>query len=143
MSDTSSLATNILASLLFFVVFFCITRMDLYLIINYLINNSNHSKRRKGQSFLDWLLYRRYKDIIPKKYLIFYFGNFVAFVSIVIAMIIIRILGDGGFQLRILVISYYVAGVVPILIFGYSCMDIKNRDLDVGKIITRKKRNKK
>ena len=39
----------------------------------YLFNKSAYKKHKKGESFKEWLLYSRYYQIIPRKFLILYF----------------------------------------------------------------------
>ena len=41
-------------------------------IIHYQINKSAYRKRREGQNFIDWFLYRRFKDEIPHFFRILY-----------------------------------------------------------------------
>ena len=40
---------------------------------NYQLNNSAYKKRKKGETIGEWFLYTRYRDIIPKGWIIFYF----------------------------------------------------------------------
>ena len=40
---------------------------------NYQLNNSAYKKRKKGETIVEWFLYTRYRDIIPKGWIIFYF----------------------------------------------------------------------
>ena len=58
----------------------------------YQLNNSAYKKRKKGETFKEWLLYSRYREEIPKILLVAYFS-----------MILINILG-----LIICVIIYIV-----------------------------------
>ncbi len=56
---------------------FCIQRIDLYLHLCKILNNSNRRKRSRGQSFWAWFVYRPYADVIPKLKLFFYFLNLI------------------------------------------------------------------
>ena len=47
----------------------------------YSLNNSAYKKRKKGQSFKEWLFYCRFKEEIPKPLLILY--NFTLFVHLI------------------------------------------------------------
>ena len=48
-------------------------RFFLYGIKRYQLNNSAYKKRKKGETFKEWLLYSRYKEEIPKILRILYF----------------------------------------------------------------------
>lgn len=39
----------------------------------YRLNNSAYKKIKKGETFKEWFLYSRYRDVIPKPLLVFYF----------------------------------------------------------------------
>lgn len=40
----------------------------------YRLNNSAYKKIKKGETFKEWFLYSRYRDVIPKPLLVFYFS---------------------------------------------------------------------
>ena len=44
----------------------------------YRLNNSAYKKIKKGETFKEWFLYSRYRDVIPKPLLVFYFSFFGA-----------------------------------------------------------------
>ncbi len=54
---------------------FVFIRWFLYGIKRYRLNNSAFKKRKSGESFLEWLLYKRYKEEIPRLFLVLYFIN--------------------------------------------------------------------
>lgn len=56
----------------FFVSFICI-RCFLSGIKSYQLNNNAYKKRKKGETFKEWLLYSRYKEEIPKILRVFYY----------------------------------------------------------------------
>ena len=56
---------------------FCIQRIDLYLYLCKVLNNSNRRKRSRGQSFWAWFTYRPYADVIHNPKLILYFANLI------------------------------------------------------------------
>ena len=61
----------------FFVSFVAI-RAFLGGLIRYLLNNSAYKKRKKGETFKEWLFYSRYKEEIPRRLRRFYF--FILFI---------------------------------------------------------------
>ena len=66
----------IIAYISIMVMVFILTRMKYHLFLHEILNNSNRRKRTKNQNFFDWLLYRPFKDVLPKKKAIYYFSNF-------------------------------------------------------------------
>lgn len=60
-------------------------------IAQYLLNKSAYRKLTKGQSFFDWLLARRLRDIVPRRYLIFYALSCYVGMAILIFMAIFDI----------------------------------------------------
>lgn len=66
----------ILLILALFLLTFCYLRSLYSCIIDYQVNNSARRKRRKGQTLIEWILYRRYRKEIPRILLITYFGCF-------------------------------------------------------------------
>lgn len=52
---------------------FSFIRSFFYGLKRYQLNNSAYKKRKKGESFKEWLLYSRYREEIPKALLVFYF----------------------------------------------------------------------
>ena len=59
--------------LIMFVMFFTFLRLFLGGIKLYQLNNSAYKKRKKGETFKEWLLYSRYKEEIPTVLRAFYF----------------------------------------------------------------------
>ena len=53
-------------------------RADISGIIAYRLNKNARKKRKKGQTFKEWFLYSRYRNEIPKIFLVLYFFiNFI------------------------------------------------------------------
>lgn len=52
---------------------FVFIRWFLYGVKRYQLNNSAYKKRKSGESFVEWLLYKRYKKEIPKILMYLYF----------------------------------------------------------------------
>ena len=51
---------------LLFILSFLFLRMFFYGIKRHCLNNSAYKKRKKGETFLEWLFYSRYKKEIPR-----------------------------------------------------------------------------
>ena len=66
---------QIIISSLCFLVSFIFLRGFLYGIKRYKINNSAYKKRKKDETIKEWFFYSRYKDILPKFFLYFYYFN--------------------------------------------------------------------
>ena len=80
----------IMLTLCFILLFFlCRLLMNIY--FTTLIKNNRHrNERKKNQSFWEWLTYKRFWDIIPKKELayIIYWGNFVLYFILIVVTVI-------------------------------------------------------
>jgi len=75
-----------LAMLLMFALMFFSVRLIIRAVIDYRVKKS--SRRRKGQSFLDWLFYRRFRDVMTKPFWIMYYGCFIFFSLALITLVI-------------------------------------------------------
>ena len=71
-----------------FLVFYY-TRLSIAVLINHLLNTSNRKKRKKGQTFKEWFFYKRFLDVLQRKYLIWYYSNFLfCFIEIIVVIIL-------------------------------------------------------
>lgn len=68
-----SLGLKIFVLIIFYIFAFWIIRYYIWGVKMYLFNKSAYKKHKKGESFKEWLLYSRYYQIIPRKFLILYF----------------------------------------------------------------------
>lgn len=64
---------QILAIFLLWILSLIFARGFLYGLKFYQLNNSAYKKRVKGQTLKEWFLYSRFRDVIPKGLLVFYF----------------------------------------------------------------------
>ena len=65
---------QLIAIFLCFTLSFFYIRSFLYGVKRYQLNNSAFKKRKKSESFFEWLLYKKYRLEIPKTLLILYFS---------------------------------------------------------------------
>ena len=68
-----NIGEQIIALLGVFLLSFTYLRGFLCGIKRYQLNNSAYKKRKKGETFKEWLFYSRYKEEIPKILLVLYF----------------------------------------------------------------------
>ena len=68
-----SLSSQLFCVLASFLMAFWIIRGFLLGIKEYPLNTSARKKRKKGQTFKEWFLYTRYREEIPKFFLVLYF----------------------------------------------------------------------
>ena len=104
-----------------FLVMFLGMRLCLSGMGDYMYGEKRARKIRKGQSFADWLLYRRFKDIIPKFFLYSYFFNSILFLLLTFAVIALNLLKVSR-EILVAVYNYYwyyisVFGVIYIRLF--------------------------
>ena len=104
-----------------FLVIFLGMRLCLSGMGNYMYGEKRARKIRKGQSFADWLLYRRFKDVIPKFFLYSYFFNSILFLLLTFAVIALNLLKVSR-EILVAVYNYYwyyisIFGVIYIRLF--------------------------
>lgn len=84
--------SNSLLILVVFLLTFCYLRNLNSQIIDYQVNKSARRKRKKGQTFIEWLIYKRYRNEIPRVLLITYFAclifNFITFVISITSLVL-------------------------------------------------------
>ena len=103
-----------------FLLFFFLIRGAIAIYIGTKIKKNRHrTKRTKGQSLLDWLLYRRFSDVIPKSEMLYwiYYGNIALYVLLMLVAVVLNAVGllDAcgaeviGFQLVSVFVFLFVA----------------------------------
>ena len=110
---------------------------------SFALNRSAEKKRSKGQNFLEWLFYTRFRDVIPKKYLVWYYSLFVSFFVATISTIILHFLKVEDFIIRTPLGIYlwlYTGMVILQRILWHS---FKDKHYHPEKTHIRKGRNKK
>ena len=125
-----------------FILSFPFDRGFIHLILTYRLNRSNYRKRAKGQNFLDWLLYRRYRDVIPKGWIIHYCLTPIFYILTVISTVILFLLGVDSSYFRIPLCIFYGRLLLTNGYVWISWYDGKANTLDPGKTITRTGRNR-
>lgn len=80
-----SLKNQIVVIFLCFLVSFIYIRGFLYGIKRYQLNNSAYKKRKKGETFKEWLFYIRYKEEIPKILRVLYYSVLIIHPTCLIA----------------------------------------------------------
>ena len=80
---------DVLFALLLLIIGIAVLRLWNSTVIEFLTTKNERKKRKKGQTFWDWLFYKRYISILPLFMLIFYYvmlfaGSALVFVSIVL-----------------------------------------------------------
>ncbi|MBQ8372405.1 MAG: hypothetical protein IJX38_05685 [Clostridia bacterium] len=71
----------------FIVMDFPLVRHRNYCVLAILLNKSARRKRRKGQSFWEWLWYKRFRDVLPLKYRIIHLIHWIMFLLMETAFI--------------------------------------------------------
>ena len=94
----NSFFLNLINGAVVFIIIFFETRGFIGEIITYLYNRNAQKKRKKGQNFIEWFTYSKFKDRLPKKFYIGYYSNFVVFLFFVICMIILKAIGLEQFN---------------------------------------------
>ena len=75
-----------------FLMFFFLIRAELTMVIHSLIKKPyNRRKRTEGQSFLDWLIYRKFLDIMPKSDFILYYVNIFLYLVTLVVIVLLHL----------------------------------------------------
>ena len=84
----------LVATLLLFLLVFCLTRGVVLLVIyDRLKTPAARRKRRKKQTPWQWFTYARYRDIVTRPVLIYYYGTIIYFLVAILVFVIM-----GGFE---------------------------------------------
>lgn len=110
----------------------------LYGIKRYQLNNSAYKKRKKGETFKEWLFYSRYKEEIPKMLRVLYYTVLVihpvCLIACVVAYIITLSVNLGG-ALAIFIAGFDVVWMLVIALLFWS----PGRDYAYERWITKKR----
>jgi hypothetical protein len=84
--------TDLIILLLAFLVIFFVNRGCIRLYIDAsLPKRKRHKLERSDRTFIEWLLYKQYRDILPTPLLIYYFSIFVTFLISAILIVIFHV----------------------------------------------------
>lgn len=105
---------------------FCFFRLTASYIIQYLMNKNAEKKRKKGQTFKDWLLFKKFRTEIPKYHIIVYYICGVIYVVLLLLLIIFHIVNADVDKIIVRKIWAYVflgnailMGVYNVIVFGF------------------------
>ncbi len=113
-------------------------------VIDYCLNKSNRKKRRNGQNFMEWFFYKHFKDVVPKIMLVWYYANFVLYFILIIITAILNFLQLSYYAGSSMILVYMILACIPLAIVEIMFFDPKYPGkMNPGRVIERKKRNKK
>lgn len=87
---------DILSITLTFLLLFFLSRGVVDMYIQKQIKNRRHrEERKKGQSFWEWLFYKRFRDILPKSAYVcwVYYTNIALYFLLLIGVVLLHLLG--------------------------------------------------
>ena len=114
---------QIIVILLCFLIAFLDIRGFLYGIKRYQLNNSAYKKRKKGETFKEWLFYSRYKEEIPKMLRVLYYTVLVIHPVCLIACVvacIITLSVNLGEALAIFIAGFDVIWMLVLALLFWS-----------------------
>ena len=133
-----SFKNQIIVILLCFLIAFLDIRGFLYGIKRYQLNNSAYKKRKKGETFKEWLFYSRYKEEIPKMLRVLYYTVLVIHPVCLIACVfayIITLSLNLGEVLAIFIAGFDVVWMLVIALLFWN----PRRDYAYERWITKKR----
>ncbi len=103
-----------------FLMFFFLIRAELAMVIHDLIKKPQHRRKRtQGQSFIDWFLYRRFLDIVPKSKFILYYANMLLYFVTLIAIVLLYLFKYQANSGEILY-GYFFVIAIPVIAFYHN-----------------------
>lgn len=125
-----------------FILYFSV-RSFIYSVISYKLNKSAYKKRKNNQNLIEWFFYIRFRDVVPKIMLIWYFGHILLYFVSVFIVAFMALLGIKIEIVRIVCEIVFAIEVIPGLICYFMFRRIKHRDWQgVSRWVDRHKRNK-
>ena len=110
--------TDLIILFLAFLVIFFVNRGYIRLYIDTsLPKRKRHKLERSDRTFIEWLLYKQYRDILPTPLLIYYFSIFVTFLISTILTVIFDINSLSELKRHVLSIYFYGNSIISILIY--------------------------
>ena len=113
-----SLKNEMIAVLGMFFLSFIYLRGFLYGVKTYQLNTSAYKKRKKGETFGEWLVYSRYKEEIPKALRVLYFVVLFSHPACVIICALLHLTGLSGNVDEALVMSIVVFDLIWLMILA-------------------------
>jgi hypothetical protein len=109
---------SIILLLAFLLIFFC-TRLCIRVYLDAsLPKRKRHRLERSDRTFIEWLLYKQYRDILPTPLLIYYFSIFVTFLISAVLIVIFHINDMSELERYVISIYFYGNSIIDILIYS-------------------------
>ncbi len=129
----------IIALTIIFVLIFTFIRVDIWRIIVFFLGPSARKKRKKGQSFVDWMTYKNFVDVIPRSFLIWYYANFLFYFITLVITVLMEFWKIPDELMRIPGVYYWLLSCIPLLIVHLLWYDKKTRHSNPGKMFKKSK----
>lgn len=107
----SRLFIGLFALTVTFLLMFFLIRGVIRLYIDSVLTKRQRKKSKRNEKFVEWFTYKRYLDILPKSQIVWYYLNFVMFITAFVAMIILYALEMQDVNRTILWIYFASNGV--------------------------------
>lgn len=133
-----SFKNQVIVILLCYLISLISLRSFLYGIKRYQLNNSAYKKRKKGETFKEWLFYCRYKEEIPKMLRVLYYIVLIIHPVCLIACVLVYIIKlslNLGEALAIFIVGFDVVWMLVIELLFWS----PRRDYAYERWITKKR----
>lgn len=133
----------IVVFLLYFVVFIYL-RGTYYGIKRYQLNKSALKKRRKGETFIEWLLYSRFKEEIPKILRYLYYVVLIIHPLCILSGIFVYIVSPLNAEkiCRSILRGIYYFDMAWVCVMGILFANPKNDDSEYARWIVKKRGQK-
>ena len=137
----SSFALNIINASIAFILVFFETRGCIGEVISYLYNRSAEKKLRKGQNFKEWFTYIKFIERLPKKFYIWYYGNFAYFVVFILCAVVLKLAGIQHF--KFLFFGYFFTAHIPASYYWLMVRGLYRNDRNMENVVHKKHGNQR
>lgn len=118
--------------------FWAFLRVILRGIVSYKLNNSAYKKKKKGQGFVEWFTFCRFKTVIPKVWFVIYWCVIWMHLAGAIICFLLPIVGLKDHVGEVVLDGLVVVFCLFVIVFYLLFYSIKKRGLDYGRWIKKR-----
>lgn len=107
-------------------------------ICEYLLKKGERINRKKGQSFIEWFLWSRYKNEIPKVLLYFYYGFIILHIFAYLLILVVLIFNLYGNIILSTIMDIIITDGIILIILGFAFYSPKRGEVKVDRWIKKK-----
>jgi cytochrome c biogenesis protein CcdA len=126
-----------------FLLIFALVRGLLRMVIDVYLSSKAINKRYKNQNIIEWFTYKKFRDVLPKRYFVWYVLQIAFFLIGILITVIMDFLNVSEPFLRVPMGIYFIGSTILIGFFDFIWYDKKTKEYNPEKTLGKKKSNKK